>query len=449
MPTQHDDIVFLRGLRTKTVSVLLGASLLSLLSFGLPANAVGSWVTHDVTIRATGAPLVEPDIVIFAFASNLSREGPAGRVIYRSADNHINELKLVPSGWQWQDLTRLLQPSVPPDRTSALLAPDGEVPFGYVSNLPGRGPEARVVYRSADGHIQELNFAPDLKWRWGDLTDRTGAPVAAPGASPLGYESNLAGQGPMARVVYHSTDGNIQELSLGSDFQWRRADPDLTKRTGAPDAVGLATGFASNLAGQGAAAHVVYVSADGHVNELKAGGGLNEWRHTDLTVQTNGPMSRNPTVHGYTTSLSGQGQVARVVYVSSHDNHVQELFRGAGGIWRRADLTAVALWPQVPPPQLVLVPKTPGLPVGYSTNLAGQGPVARVVFRDMATRNVWELSVGSDGQWRGANLTARTGGGPLAVSEPFGYMTSLSGQVPTARVVFSTPEGHLQELSVS
>lgn len=36
-------------------------------------------------------------------------------------------------------------------------APADSPPVGYTTSLEGQGPAARVVYRSADGHVQELS----------------------------------------------------------------------------------------------------------------------------------------------------------------------------------------------------------------------------------------------------------------------------------------------------
>jgi hypothetical protein len=49
------------------------------------------------------------------------------------------------------------------------------------------------------------------------------------------------------------------------------------------------------------------------------------WKHDDLTAQANAPAaaSRSGLV-GYTSSLAGQGPVARVAYLGG-DQHVHEL----------------------------------------------------------------------------------------------------------------------------
>jgi hypothetical protein len=49
-------------------------------------------------------------------------------------------------------------------------------------------------------------------WSKADLTAITGAPAAA--GVPMGYTTNLNGQGPVARVVYETTSGHVEELSV-------------------------------------------------------------------------------------------------------------------------------------------------------------------------------------------------------------------------------------------
>ena len=56
--------------------------------------------------------------------------------------------------------------------------------------------------------------------------------------------------------------------------------------------------------------------------ELKVTGGA-AWQSTDLTGLVSGPTTPYPPF-GYATSLTGQGPVARVLYVT-RAGHIQEL----------------------------------------------------------------------------------------------------------------------------
>jgi len=56
-------------------------------------------------------------------------------------------------------------------------------------------------------------------------------------------------------------------------------------------------------------------------------------------------------------------------------------------------------------------------------------------------------SVRGGHDWTAADLTARTGA-PTTVDEPFGYTTNLTGQGPVARVLYVTANEHIEELSV-
>ena len=89
-------------------------------------------------------------------------------------------------------------------------------------------------------------------------------------------------------------------------------------------------------------------------------------------------------------------------------------------------------------------PASRGL-MGYVTSLGGQGPTARVVY--VSEAHVHELSLVSGGQWGHADLTDLAGG-PNASGEPMGYATSLGGQGPAARVVYWGADAHVHELSL-
>jgi hypothetical protein len=108
------------------------------------------------------------------------------------------------------------------------------------------------------------------------------------------------------------------------------------------------------------------------------------WSDVDLTALADAPPASGG-VMGYATNLPGQGPVARVLYWNEDDNHAHELSTADGNNWSHADLTD-----QAHAPEVAL------RPMGYVTSLAGQGPVARVVYLGMADDYVHELST-SDG----------------------------------------------------
>ena len=63
-----------------------------------------------------------------------------------------------------------------------------------------------------------------------------------------------------------------------------------------------------------------------------------------------------------------------------------------------------------------------------------------------AGRHIEELALPSGGAWQADDLTAASGA-PDAASAPFGYTTSLTGQVPAARVVYRAAGRDIEELS--
>jgi hypothetical protein len=135
---------------------------------------------------------------------------------------------------------------------------------------------------------------------------------------------------------------------------------------------------------------------------------------------------------GFTTSLTGQDPAARVVY-RTVSGDIEEL-ASSGGSWSAVDLTA-----------LTGAPAAASSPSGYTTDLTGQGPAARVVYRT-AGGDIEELALPSGGSWQADDLTTASGA-PAAASAPFGYTTSLTGQVPAARVVYRAAGRDIEELS--
>jgi hypothetical protein len=126
-----------------------------------------------------------------------------------------------PTGWGSADLTTL---------GDAAPASWYTRPIAYVTDFPGQGPIARVVYMDTDGHIWELFFDPRAGgWGSADLNALGGGVPAA--GIPVAYVTNFPGQGPIARLVYRDEYHHISELFYDSQAGgWGSAD--LTQISG-------------------------------------------------------------------------------------------------------------------------------------------------------------------------------------------------------------------------
>jgi hypothetical protein len=311
--------------------------------------------------------------------------------------------------------------------------------IGFTTSLLGQGRLARVIYVGLDdNHVHELSLSGGDRWEHTDLTAEAAAPPAS-GGTLVGYSTDLGGQGPVARVVYYGADdNNVHELSSsGGAAGWRHTD--LTTEAQAPEANGTLAAYTTDLRGQGPVARVVHLGFDdSHVHELRLLSG-GRWTHTDLSAEANAPGAAGGTLTGYSTDLGRQGPVARVVYVGDDDNHVQELSLSSGRPWRCSDLTAAS----GAPPAFVL-------PAGFTTNLGGRGPVARVVYWNSDDLGIHELSLVGGGHWTHGNLTPQAHAPAAREGRPLGYTTSLAGQGPVARVVYvGADDNHVQELSLA
>jgi hypothetical protein len=149
------------------------------------------WKWNDLfKASGGGAPLAAGDP--YAYVFNVAR------VIYRDTYGRIVELALEERGWQWSYLPNMGMGAL------------GD-PFGYVTldNIP------RVIYRGTDNHIWELSSQQSRNWVWqpGDLSKIANATsltqVAA--GNPCGYYLNPDS---IPRVVYRAANGHINELAL-------------------------------------------------------------------------------------------------------------------------------------------------------------------------------------------------------------------------------------------
>ena len=129
------------------------------------------------------------------------------RVVFRDTAGHIEEIRQQ-TGGRWQPPVDLSTLAGGPAAASA--------PSAFGTDLFGENTVAHVAYRTAANHIEDLTSLDLVHWQATDLTVAAGAPAAA--AAPGGYETNLdpglVAQGRVARVVYRTAAGHIEELSF-------------------------------------------------------------------------------------------------------------------------------------------------------------------------------------------------------------------------------------------
>jgi len=256
----------------------------------------GDWNVNDLTI-ATNAPAAAGDPNGYVFTAN----GVSGmHVVYRGFDDDIHELYWQNGDWSVNDLTAA---------TNAPAAAGD--PNGYVFTVNGVS-GMHIVYRGFDDDIHEL-YWQNGDWSVNDLTATTNAPAAA--GDPNGYVFTANGVSGM-HVVYRGADDDIHEL------YWQNGDwslNDLTAATNAPAAAGDPDGYAFTANGV-SGMHVVYLGADNDIHELYWENG---WNVNDLTAATNAPAAAgNP--NGYMFTANGVSGM-HVVYPSA-DGHIQEFW---------------------------------------------------------------------------------------------------------------------------
>jgi hypothetical protein len=296
------------------------------------------------------------------YRTDFAGQGPIGRLIYPAVDGHIWELAYDHrqaiaggTGWSAGDLNARAGGG------DFLLDQHGGV-YTTVTFLPGQGPVARVIYRADNGHIWELAYDPrqvaggGTGWSAANLTIAAGGTPNAEGL-PHVYVTDFPGQGPIARVVYRAVDGHVWELAydhrqaIAGGTGWSAADLNARAGGGA-NAQHSPIGTVTDLPGQGRIGRVVYRAVDGHVWELaydhrQAIAGGTGWSAADLNARAGGGgLSIAPHGGGSMdiTDFPGQGPIARVTYQST-DHHVWEIAYdhrqvAAGGTgWSAADLT--------------------------------------------------------------------------------------------------------------
>ncbi len=247
----------------------------------------GSWFQADLSTVVSDNPPASP-----AAGDPFAYVTPDGiaRVVYRSLDNHIHELRLQGS-WFQADLSAIVSDNPP-------ASPAAGDPFAYVT--PDR--IARVVYRGLDNHIHEIRLQGS--WFQADLsTVVSDNPPASPAAGdPFAYVTPDG----IARVVYRGLDNHIHEIRLQGS--WFQADLSAIVSDNPPASPAAGDPFA--YVTPDGIARVVYRGLDNHIHEIRLQG---SWFQADLSAIVSDNPPASPAAGDPFAYVTPDG-IARVVY---------------------------------------------------------------------------------------------------------------------------------------
>jgi hypothetical protein len=334
-----------------------------------------TWRDNDIT-RAAASPGLESAIL----AGFTWPDGHTQQIAYTSTldtNGHIYELVMYQEHpWSVEDIMMQAIEAAPAD---------GFALVGYAWKATGT---KNLVYSGRDGHLHELSTGIRGSWKYSDLTQVTGAPLAE--NSPLAAFAWEAGG--TKQVVYVSGDGHVHELMSGMDGAWTHTD--LTSVSGAPVAGDSA--LAAFAWEAGGTKQVVYIGDDGDVYELVCGQKAG-WTFTDLTALTGAPLAVGSAL---AASSWETGRTKCVAYVGSN-NHIYELQMPLQGSWERTDLTQLLGAPEASEDILVAHEWTPEF-------------AKHIVYLDTTENpHIHSLMLKHGSQWQHTDVTGLTGSQPM------------------------------------
>ena len=274
------------------------------------------WNHNDLTVASGGPEIATRFEGLAGYTWDVDQ---TQHVVYHGTDGHIHELWYHHGdGWNHNDLT------------AATGSPLGNARSGRVTGYTRAADQTQhVIYRSEDGHIQELWFHHGQGWNHNDLSAAAGSPPKFSGAHLIGYQWEVDST---QHIVGEGSDFHIHELWF--DGQWHHND--LTVASGGASG-DLLTAYTWDI---DQTQHVVHRSLpDGHIQELWFHQG-NGWNHNDLTTATGSPPAANA-LTGYTWNLD---QTQHVVY-NSRDFGLYELRFRQGEGWSYNDINAATSMP--------------------------------------------------------------------------------------------------------
>jgi hypothetical protein len=323
--------------------------------------------------------------------------GTHDHIYYSNCSPQINEILLTGSGWTAANLSTWAafesQPNEctsPPSGSYPTCPPNTSISSpatgaaNALTSLLYTGNEDHVWYIGSDQndasdrqHVWEF-WWDGTNWQDADLTQWTGAPVAASGSAL----TSLLYPGSEDHVEYIGSDIHVHELWYNSSG-WHTTD--LTQQTGAPNAASPSA--LTSLLYTGSEDHVEYIGSDMHVHEFWYNGSI--WQTTDLTQQTGAP---NAASHSALTSLLYIGSQDHVEYIGS-DMHVHEFWYN-GSIWQTTDLT-----------QQTGAPNAASSSALTSLLYAGSEDHVEYIGSDMHVHEFWY----NGSIWQTTDLTQQTG----------------------------------------
>lgn len=287
-----------------------------------PIYSTFCWRAFVITLLCF-APLAKPESALTSFFNTSSNQQ---ELFYIGADHSIYEAYWS-QGFAWQGGNVTAAANIPPAAFGSPLTSF----FDPSSN------QQHVLYISANQHIYQAFWDPNVGWQGQDVSASTNLPEAAFGSSLMSFFNPSSNQ---QQVFYIGPDQNLYELYWTPGVFWQGENVTAAAKVPSAALGSSLTGFFNSSSNQQEA---FYIGADQNIYEVYWTLNIG-WQGGNVTAAAN---VAPPVIGSPLSSFFNPSGTQQQVFYIGPDQHVHQVYWTPNLGWQSQDVSVAANDPTV------------------------------------------------------------------------------------------------------